>query len=150
MLLEEETNAQDTNQILFCVLDGYLKYPRPSFRDDSEETGSPEMTAERKSAVESLLQQALDGEIPVLIDSEDDMPANELILQMLEKVLPDPVEDEDGMKGTWDTVMDLYGREGVRLNEQSAEPGWTSRCLIARVLLYHDFLTYGLIDSPLS
>ena len=148
-LLDEETAANDTNRILFAVLDGYLKFPRPKFRN-SEETGSPELTAERLVAVEAVLERASDGAVPVLVDDEGDLSSSDDLLDKLEKLLPDASEDEDAMKGTWDTVIELHGRESVKINEKNATPQWKACCLVARVLLYYDFLLIGLVDSPIA
>jgi hypothetical protein len=148
-LLDQESIKEETNKILYVVLDGYLKFPRPNF-EESEATGSPELTPERRAAIEVLLSYAENGSIPALIDDMDELPANDLVLKQLEKVLPDPSEDEDGMKGAWDIVLALHGMEGVKFNEQNPMPEWKACCLIARVLLYHDFLIYGLVDRPMS
>jgi hypothetical protein len=143
-LLDEETTSARTNEILYVVLDGYLKYQRPKYKE-SEETGSPELTPDRRATIEYILQCA-NGTVPVLTESN---AADDAILEQLEALLPDMVEDEDAVKGIWDTVLELHGREGVKINEQNATPAWKARCLIARVLLHHDFLILGLVDSPL-
>jgi hypothetical protein len=148
-LLDEESSEDDTNKILYHVLDGYLKFPRPTF-EETVATGSPELTPERRAAIEDLLSSAENGSIPALIDDSGEMSANGLVFKQLEKVLPDPSEDEDGMKGAWDIVLALHGIEGVKFNEQNPTPEWKARCLTARVLLYHDFLIYGLVDRPIS
>ena len=119
----------------------------------AEETGSPELTAKRRAAMETILQLgAATGALPVLLDdTEDDKSStciddsrDDLLLDLLEQILPDPIEDEDSHKGTWDTVIELHGREAVKINEQNATPEWKSRSLVTRVLLYHDFLVHGL------
>jgi hypothetical protein len=65
-------------------------------------------------------------------------------LGQLERLLPHPEMDEDAFKGLWDTVIELHGRESVRINEQQNTMNWKTRCLIARVLIYYDFLSVGL------
>jgi hypothetical protein len=72
-----------------------------------------------------------------------------LLLELLEQLLPDPDNDEDAAKGLWDTIIELHGRESVKINERQIPQniGWRTRCLIARLLIYYDFLTDGL-SSP--
>jgi hypothetical protein len=67
------------------------------------------------------------------------------LLDQLEQLLPNSDDDdhEDAMKGLWDTVIELHGREAVKINERNASRQWRTRCLIARVLIYFDFLTVG-------
>lgn len=85
------------------------------------------------------------------------------ILQSLEQLLPDPIEEEEAHKGAWDLVMDLYGRESVRVNEEalqrSREGGdgvgewsmenmqWRTLCCLGRILIHYDFLTKGLLEE---
>ena len=65
-------------------------------------------------------------------------------LGLLERLLPDPLRDEDAFKGLWDTVIELHGRESVRINEQLNTLNWRTRCLIARALIFFDFLSVGI------
>ena len=67
-------------------------------------------------------------------------------LDLLEQLLPQPEHDEDAAKGLWDTIIELHGRESVKINERTIpqNKGWKTRCLIARLLIYYDFLTDGL------
>lgn len=142
-LLDEESKEDDVNQITYWVLDGYLKYPRPTFGTSSE-TGSPELTPERRNLIEEFLSDCSSGLVPVL--AEDG--ADEERLSRMQLLLPDPVEDEDAHKGLWDTIIELNGRESVKINETNGLPEWRAVCLIARVIVHYDFLTYGLIDTP--
>ena len=93
------------------------------------------------------------------------------LLQAIEKLLPDPVEDEENHKGAWDLVMDLNGRESVRIREEklyrigngglrangTASDGgvevvcreslqWRTVSAVTRVLIYYDFLTKGVLE----
>lgn len=140
-LLDEETNNDDVNRIIFIVLDGYLKFPRPTYGSTTE-TGSPELTVERRQLIEEVLKGCSLGIVPALGDSGEDR------LSGLETLLPDPSEDEDGFKGLWDTVIELHGRESVKINETNKTPEWRAVCLVARVILHYDFLIYGLVDEP--
>lgn len=91
------------------------------------------------------------------------------ILEKIEQLLPDPVEDEEAFKSAWDVVIDLYGRESVRVREEALqrekEGGmvdadgnngssleccpenlqWRTLCAVGRVLIHFDFLTKGVL-----
>jgi hypothetical protein len=64
----------------------------------------------------------------------------------MQQLLPQLDEDEDASKGLWDTIIELHGRESVKINERKVpqDIGWKTRCLIARLLIFYDFLTDGL------
>lgn len=106
-----------------------------------------------------------------LNDKEDntvDVDPNALsMLEGIEQLLPDPVEDEDAYKGAWDLVIDMYGRESVRVREEALQrekenliPGddvsskccaenlqWRTLCAVGRVLIHFDFLTKGVLKD---
>ena len=84
------------------------------------------------------------------------------ILAQIEQLLPDPIEDEESYKSAWDVVIDLYGRESVRVKEEKLqrekESGgdgggtmslenleWRTLCAVGRVLIHYDFLTKGVL-----
>jgi len=94
------------------------------------------------------------------------------ILEQIEQLLPNIEEDEDAYKSTWDIVIDLYGRESVRVNEEALqrerESGrypssenvgsgsleccadslqWRTLCAVGRVLIHFDFLTKGILNE---
>lgn len=86
------------------------------------------------------------------------------ILQQIERLLPDPEDDEESHKGAWDLVMDLFGRESVRIREEKLYRNgngvssdrmvtckesleWRTICSITRVLIYYDFLTKGVLKD---
>jgi hypothetical protein len=144
-LLDEETEPSATNKLLYLVLEGYEKYPRPKF-EATDATGSPERTNERMEKITSALTSlAEDGSFPLLSDPQED--AADLVAR-LEELLPDPVEEEDDNKGTWDTIMELHGRESVKINQQKPTLAWKARCLVARLIIYYDFLVLGIVDKP--
>jgi hypothetical protein len=145
-LLDEEANEDDVNRIIFLVLDGYLKFPRPTYGTTSE-TGSPELTVERRQLIEQILEGCILGTVPAL-GGADGVQSGEDTLSQLEPLLPDPAEDEDAFKGLWDTVIEVNGRESVKIGETNPTPGWRAVCLVARVIIYYDFLMYGLVDAP--
>ncbi len=82
------------------------------------------------------------------------------ILTQIEQLLPDPMEDEESFKSAWDVVIDLYGRESVRVKEErlqrERESGgttclenleWRTLCAVGRVLIHYDFLTKGVLKE---
>lgn len=149
-LLDEETTASATNQVLHYTLVEYLRNADKGW--DGVETGSPELTPKRRFALQTLLGYVQHNAIPILRDDEDDEHRTTecatrptAIETLLQEILPDPTTDEDGVKGNWDTIIELHGREAVRMNEKNGTNAWKVRCLIARVLLYHDFLTMGIV-----
>jgi hypothetical protein len=146
-LLDEETEPAATNQLLYRVLDGYAKYPRPKF-ELSDATGSPERTHARMQKITRALTLGEDGAFSVLSDPQQDV-ADDLVAS-LEALLPDPVAEEDDNQGTWDTIMELHGRESVKINQQQqpTSSSWKARCLTARLLVYYDFLQLGVVDQP--
>jgi len=148
-LLAQEATPEDTNRVLYAVLEGYIKFPRPKYAG-TDETGSPELSSELFSLIEELLDDSNDGRISALLPvGPDEDSCDEKVLDRLEKLLPDLDEDEDAFKGLWDTVMELHGREAVKIDSGEGCPLWRACSLIARVLIHFDFLSYGLVDSPI-
>ena len=143
--LDNECQARDANRLLFLVLDGFLKYPRPAFKG---ETGSPEMTDDLRSKIENVLDNAENGFIPAF-EEPNCSPGKAAVLEGLTKLLPDPIEDEDSSKSLWDILIQLHGRELVKFNETNPSPEWKAICLVARLLIHFDFLTDGIVEGPL-
>jgi hypothetical protein len=132
---------------------------------------SPERTTERLLAIGKILQEyssPLDQSLDLISSSassssfaasdeengnDDDSLVvstgnNKCVLSPLQQalmdILPHPVNEEDDHKSTWEIVMELHGREGVRIEEQTPNNrAWKERCLAARVLIYYDFLDYA-------
>lgn len=138
-LLDEETTSHDTNRVIYAMLSSYLKV-------EPDERETVEFTPEKRSRLETFLQEAKDETIMALIDLDGTETVNEEILKQLEGLLPDPEEDEDAFKGLWDTVIELHGRESVKIGLQNNVSRWQARCLIARLLIFYDFLSTGLVD----
>jgi hypothetical protein len=136
-LLDEETDPDETNRILYRVIDGYLRFPS----EDAE--GSPDLTTPRKTNLENIIQNARAGKIEAIMS---DATASSNIMEQLERLLPDPTDDEDASNSLWDTVIEIAGRESVKQNEQSGRMEWTIRCMVARVLIFYDFLIRGLVE----
>lgn len=159
--LEGDHPSSDVvNIVLYRVLEGVLKYPRPS--GGSETLGSDdtvEMTTEERQQIEKILADySTEGRVNAVMtmsNDDDDFEKGEIMaletLEQLENVLPDPVEYEDDYKSLWDTVIQLHGREAVKFNESQklVSLDWKIANTVTRVLLHFDFLTYGIIDAPL-
>lgn len=146
-LLDGEAKALTVNQMLYYVLDGYLKYPRPK-QENSDETGSPELTAELRAKIEKILEESANESIAAMEDPEC-FPGRGFALLKLEDLLPDPQEEEEAFKSLWDVVIEIHGREMVKIDESKATPQWKARCLITRLFIHFDFVVYGLVDRPL-
>jgi len=170
-------------------------------KNDNGGNASPVLTADQRSVMTAFLDglvSASDGigdsrilhmlvlppvdyesVIDIVSDGEDDNNLVEVdpnalaILGQMEQLLPDPVEDEEAFKSAWDVVIDLYGRESVRVREEALqrekEGGvdvldgdnkdggsvkccpenlqWRTLCAVGRVLIHYDFLTKGVLDE---
>jgi hypothetical protein len=116
--------------------------------DDSDEN------IKRRQAMEYILYDVSNSTIHNLLqfpmdDNTVEPSPNELYcLQRLDQLLPNPEMDEDASKGLWDTVIELHGREAVKINERQQSIAWKTRCTITRVLIYYDFLSDGLQHRP--
>ena len=142
-LLDEEVDAHDLNEVLFVLLDNY----KNRVGQDPDKSTAPERTLEVLERVERLLQP-YDGSLPVLQDPAC-TPGEQHVLMQVERLLPDPVENEEAFKGAWDTVLELHGKASVAANERAARPEWKAVFLIARVMIYFEFLTGEGIQSSL-
>ncbi|KAL7574963.1 hypothetical protein ACA910_010782 [Epithemia clementina (nom. ined.)] len=144
-LLDAETDPDDTNRVLFHVLQGYyLKIENDPLKNEEKPIASPERTSQRVKMVENVLSQAMDRSSIAALSRRDTNNKNADILAMLKQLLPDPVDEEDDYKSIWDTIMEIHGREAVKIDERNGEPEWKARCLVAQVLLHYDFLQKGL------
>ena len=71
-----------------------------------------------------------------------DIPqADDKLVEKFENLLPDPLDDEDAHKSTWDMVLEIHGRDMVKANEMNATTEWRKLCLTARLLIHYDFLS---------
>jgi hypothetical protein len=162
-LLEGDHPSSDVvNIVLYRVLEGVLKYSRPSGgRDTQDSEDTIEMTAQVKEKIEGILADySAEGRVKAVMTMSNDNNDEDYekaekevlaILEQLEGILPDPVEDEEDFKSLWDTIIELHGREAVKFN-QSQNPvplDWKIANTVSRVLLHYDFLTHGIIDAPL-
>lgn len=136
-LLDDSLDKDDdAEQVLFAVIQGY-----PLEGDgDGNGNGVPVATPEQKKIVQNLLDNATpNGMIPAFADLET--------LRNVEALLPDPQEDQDGFKSAWDTVLEIHGREIVKVNEEAATERWKALSIVGRVLIHYEFLTEG-IQGP--
>lgn len=116
----------------------------PTVDDDDND-----IKAKRRQIMEFIINDVSSDTIHNLIDPSSNTRTTEhdlLFLELMEQLLPQLDEDEDASKGLWDTIIELHGRESVKINERKVpqDIGWKTRCLIARLLIFYDFLTDGL------
>ena len=137
-LLDYETDADDTNTILFHVLQGYL---RKEYGERSQPVASPERTRERVDMVTKVLAQQPSTDASIHVLPADD--SNTEICEQLQALLPDPLVDEDDHKSIWDAIREIHGNEAVKIDEKNGGPEWRARCMVAQVLLHFDFLQKG-------
>ena len=158
LLDDEIDDRQVLNQVLYHALNTYLNHPRPRF-ENTDETGSPERTDERLQRIQKVLDDhAQDESLNLLLQRKsslygqyDGTPAelvyNQTIFDDLQSLLPDPEEEEDDFKSTWDIIIELNGRESVKINERDNHPPWRANCLMGRLLVFYDFLVFGLLPE---
>ena len=143
-ILEDETEDYgDVDKVLYLVLKSFVENPRPKELSDGTPGTSPRLTKEQISIIiGQLFEQDINGKDKILaLSLEDDDLAKKL--DTLEQLQPDPVDDEDAYKSSWDIVMEMYGRESTRLSEQSGDQGWKARSSVVRLLIHYDFLSNG-------
>lgn len=133
-ILEGDADEDLANHALFLVLDRAIRY----LKEGKTTEDSPEITAALQEKIEKVLAASENRRIPVLGVSED-MPTYNAI----QSILPDPVEDEDANKSSWDVVMQLHGMEMVKISEKNPTYEWTMSCSLVRLLLQYDFLENG-------
>ena len=106
--------------------------------------------------LEVLMGTLLDKKTDVATKSSEGIyPKALALITQLEQLLPDPIEEEEAHKSAWDLVIELHGREGVRIREEALQRdgdnitkenlSWKTLCCIGRVLVHYDFLTKGIL-----
>ncbi len=71
------------------------------------------------------------------------------ILEQIESVLPTAEEHEDALS-LHGALMELHGREAVKYRKtRNPKLAWKRSCGLARLLLHFDFLSLGILKSPL-
>jgi hypothetical protein len=135
-VLDDFVEEDDLHQVLYAVLKGFSLQPQ----EPLEEGSLPLATPVQKDLVAQLLQEFQSTQaIPVGTDS--------VAWNRIEALLPDPLEDEDAFQGSWDTVMELHGREMVKVHQEKATERWRALSTVARVLIHYEFLTEGIRDE---
>jgi len=175
--LDGDASPDVVNVVLYRVLESALKYPRPTGRagggadnDNTEgvvEDEVVEMTMEVKENLEQILSEySTEGQIPIVgltpIDMHDCDDENKTqqqqqqqqqsaILEQLEKLLPDPIENEEDHKSAWDTIIEIHGRESIKIDESQIPISmeWKIANIVSRLLVHFDFLQLGIVTSPL-
>lgn len=126
-------------------------------------------TSTESRFLHNFVQPPIDYEMEVLMGTlmnKDDSISTEMsdihpqaisLVNQIEKLLPDPVEEEEAHKSAWDLVIELYGREGVRVREENIQRNgvegskenmsWKILCCIGRVLIHYDFLNKGILSG---
>lgn len=134
-LLDGDIEGDVINRLLFNVLSNYLKDP-PAAASKDAALGSPQLTPQLITQLEEVLETSRDGSIAAFVEDADDD-----LIKKLEDLLPDPLDDEDAHKSTWDTVIEIHGRDLVKAKEMNPTTEWQQRCLAARLLIHYDFLS---------
>jgi len=136
-IMEEEIeSSQDVNEILYLVLKSFVDNPR------EKQT----LTEEQVDVLVGELFQIEDniGFIPVmpLIVGEYNA-SHKNTLELLEKLQPDPIENEDDFRSCWDILMAIYGIEATKIAQKTDDVEFKFRSGVVRLLLHYDFLTEG-------
>jgi hypothetical protein len=145
-IIEEEIGGDDVNVILFRVLKSFVENPRPRKTPDGQNNPSPLLTEEQRGLLlEKLFKSEKEiGTIMALPEQNEDFsPDHEETLMLLEKLQPDPVENEDDFKSCWDILLEMYGREATKIAQQSGNVSFKYRSSIVRLLIHYDFLNEG-------
>ena len=149
-MLDEEVSAHDTQLVLLTTL---LRQPPSQDELKEERIESVVQTLSTPTALADLLllarpttaHQEVETTKTTITNNNPNGTERLVLLHQLEQLLPDPMEDEDAFKSLWDLVIEIHGRESVKINERNGSIQWKARCLIARVLLHFDFLTDGFV-----
>ena len=142
-----EVDPQDVNEILYKVLKSFYDNPRPEFTEDGKTNPSAILTEDqRELLVEDLFRIENSVGVISVMPMEDEEFTDEYtrILDLLEKLQPDPIEDEDDFRSCWDIVLEMYGREATKHAQQTGDVQFEFRSSIVRLLLHYEFLTDGI------
>jgi hypothetical protein len=95
-----------------------------SFASSSKDDGSDGIKNDRRFVSMLLAAPNNVENVSAAFDCGNDetmVEVDESALTLLERIeknlLPDPIDDEDAYMGTWDVIIDLHGRESVRVSE---------------------------------
>lgn len=143
-LLDSEASPEDVSLILLVVLNQYFQTPEI---DKNGNPKVPEITGSQYSIIAELTRNDDWKRVRDLLELNDDGEAGmqHEVFSQLENLLPDPLVDEDAHKGLWDTIIEIHGRESVKINERISSREWKVQCLVARLLIHFDFLSLGIL-----
>ncbi len=145
--LEEDVEPQHVNEILYKVLKSFYDNPRPELTEDGKTNPSPILTEEQRILLDEELFPKEDspGVISILpVEDGEFTEEYTRILDLLEKLHPDPFEEEDAFKSCWDILLEIYGREATKYAQKSGDVQFQFRSSVVRLLLHFDFLTEGI------
>jgi hypothetical protein len=142
-ILDGGASPRDAASIVIIVLERYIGNKNLQCATESSESMKSSIKDFIMNKEDSLkqLKSILD---PISFDIEWSPSARNVIQENLTKLLPDPLEDEDAIKGLWDTIIELHGREAVKIDEKHGAEGWRSKSIITQILIYFDFLSEGI------
>jgi hypothetical protein len=136
-LLDGEVSAHDATELLVAVLHNSLTASQTKEGSD----GNVELSTEQRNRLQAFLDRMGDGNASIF--EQGQLVVDPSQVDQLDALLPDMDSDEDAYKGLWDTVIELHGREAVKIDESNRSPTWTACCLTARLLIHYDFLSEG-------
>jgi hypothetical protein len=136
--LDGEIDPQDASHVLLSVLQNSASPAQTKKRAE----GKVEVTDEGTLRIRELLGECRDSNLPVII-KDGETVLNPMMNDRLESLLPCAGDDEDAFKGLWDIVIEIHGREAVKLDEANRSSTWTCCCTVARLLIHYDFLSDG-------
>jgi len=155
-LLDEELEAENVNEVLYVLLDNYKKGNRGSDTDEASDRNAPERTTELVQSVKEVLDMAEENSktgrkgIPIL-RNPDCQPGDAVLLEKIEKLLPDPADKKDAFEGGWDSIRDMHGGSSMDFSEGEGRAEWKAVSLAARVMVYFELLTLdGLIPPKIN
>lgn len=161
--LDGDASPNVVNIVLYRALKGALDEQQ----EQEKEKDVAEMSMEKKEIIRQLLSDySMVGRIPITGLSTSSMNSNFdrgdadvdaevktlsmqqqlVLLERLEKLLPDPIENEDDHKSAWDTVMEIHGKESVKNNESDnpVSMDWKVSNTVSRLLIHYGFLQSGI------
>lgn len=135
-ILEEDAESQDANEVLYWVLKSFIENPREKQL----------LSDEQRNILLLELFHIEDGVRVIRALPEIGGEYNEVhekTLELLNKLQPDPVENEDDFKSCWDILLMLYGMEATKYAQKTEDVEFKFRSSVVRILLHYDFLTEG-------
>lgn len=159
---EDDDELKDTISIVtYKLIESFVVYPLNQRYQDYESRDDYSVETAFPAIADHLQEDILNnwveiyqdkGRIPISLDN-DNNDSNHIwdyeLIMKLDLLLPLEYEDKDAYDGLWDTVNELHGEEMVKINIQEGNLDWDARCIIARFLIYYNFLRDGIIMKPI-